>query len=121
MKYALTILLVAIMASTQTPLGQFLKLPFLIEHYIKHGSKKEISVFTFLFDHYLTNHNDSDFPEDQKLPFKTNTFLNLGYAIIPSIYQQQVSTFVVKQRQFIRSDTNSRQIFLSGIFHPPRI
>ncbi|MBS1744452.1 MAG: hypothetical protein JST81_15595 [Bacteroidetes bacterium] len=121
MKYSLAIFLFVIMVSTQTPLGQLLKLPILIEHYLQHERRKEISVIAFLVEHYITEQNDGDFPEDQQLPFKQNTIFNICYAHSHFFYPLQTAPALIKEKQFVFSDTNSKQQHLSGIFHPPRI
>src|SRR5678815_1966973 len=90
MKRAATIFCLVIMVSIQTPIGQLFKLPLLIEHYIKHQTKDDVSFLSFLADHYATDHNDADLPEDEQLPFKNITFYSIGYAIVSPVIQANV-------------------------------
>jgi hypothetical protein len=70
MKKGVTIFLLVSMVSLQTPVGQLLKLPLLIEHFIKHQQQDGVSLLAYLQDHYSEDHHDADLPEDEQLPFK---------------------------------------------------
>lgn len=121
MKSAVTIFLLALMASIQTPVGQFLKLPLLVQHHIKHKKQDGTSLIAFLEDHYSRDHDDADRPEDEQLPFKNITFYSIGYAIITPIIQANVLTSPSMQTEITFPDTYTAQQFLASIFHPPRV
>jgi len=121
MKSAAAIFFLIIMVSTQTPIGQLFKLPFLIEHYIKHQAQDDVSLLGFLADHYKADHNDGDLPEDEQLPFKNITFYSIGYAIVTPVIQANVFTPSPVDKKVIFHDTYTPQQNLSSIFHPPRV
>jgi hypothetical protein len=121
MKSVIAILLIGVFASIQTPLGQFFKLPLLIEHYIKHQKQNGVSLITFLEDHYALDHEDADLPEDNQLPFKSTTFSLIGYVIITQIIQVNVVVLSLIEKRFPFLFVYSPQQYLAGVFHPPRI
>jgi len=121
MKSAATIFFLVIMVSTHTPMGQLFKLPLLIEHYIKHQAQDDVSLFAFLVDHYTTDHNDADLPEDEQLPFKNITFYSIGYAIVTPVIQANEFTPSPIDKKVIFHDAYTPQQNLFSIFHPPRV
>jgi hypothetical protein len=121
MKNAAAIFLVILLMSVQTPLGQFLKVPLLIEHYIKHQKQDGISFTSFLKDHYAPDHNDGEMPEDEQLPFKELAFQNIGFAIFAPLIQTEVLLPLKAEKRIVFSDGTHPQKHLMSIFHPPRI
>jgi hypothetical protein len=109
------------MVSIQTPVGQFLKLPLLIEHFIKHQKQDGVSLFGFLQDHYSPDHNDADVPEDEQLPFKNITFYSIGYAIVPGVIKSTVFVKLPADKKVIFPESCTPQQHLGSIFHPPRV
>lgn len=68
-------------------MGQLLKLPVLVHHFIEHNHKeKAITFFTFLNEHYFSSesHPDNNKHDHQNLPFKAcnshliSTLLHFG-------------------------------------------
>lgn len=108
------------MVSIQTPLGQLVKLPLLIEHYIKHQKQDGVSLIDFLDEHYASNHKDADLPEDEQLPFKNITFHSIDSALVTPIVQEDVVAPLPKDKKIIIPDTCTPQQHLGSIFHPPR-
>jgi len=121
MKNGATILLLILMVSIQTPIGQLFKLPLLVEHFVKHQEQDGVSFFGFLADHYATDHNDRDFPEDEQLPFKRITFYSIGYAIVTPVIQTTVFACLLADKKVVFRNTYTAQQHLTGIFHPPRL
>ena len=121
MRTPVTIFLLVLMVSIQTPVGQFFKLPFLIEHFIKHQKQDGVSLFGFLQDHYSPDHNDADVPEDEQLPFKNITFYSIGYAIVPGVIKSTVFRKLPADKKVISPESCTRQQHLGSIFHPPRV
>jgi hypothetical protein len=121
MKSAATIFLLVLMVSIQTPMGQFFKLPLLIEHFIKHQKQDSVSFFAFLADHYATDHNDADLPADEQLPFKNITFYSIGNAIVAPVTQTTFFAPLPADMKVIFTDSYTPQQHLSSIFHPPRV
>ena len=120
MKSAVTIFLLVLLVSIQTPVGQLFKLPLLIEHYKKHQKQEGVSLFDFLKDHYTSDHSDADLPEDEQLPFKNITFNSMGYAIIAPVIQTSIIAPLPAEQKIIFPDTYTAQQHLVSIFHPPR-
>lgn len=121
MKTASTIFLLILMVSIQTPVGQLFKLPLLIEHFIKHQKRNGVSLINFLDDHYSSDHNDADLPEDEQLPFKSITIHAIGYAIVPGIIKGNVIVPLPVDKKVIFPETYAPQQHLARIFHPPRV
>lgn len=121
MKRAAVILPLMFLVLVQTPVGQVLKLPLLIEHYLKHQAKESTSVSVFFKMHYATNHRDADWPEDQQLPFKNINFNSIGFALVTPIIQPAAVAVLPADEQFPALYTYSPQQHLASIFHPPRM
>ena len=121
MKIATAIFLLVLMVSIQTPVGQLFKLPLLIEHFIKHQKQDGVSFISFLDDHYSSNHNDADLPEDEQLPFKNITFYSVGYAIVPRVIKTNAIGPLPANKIVSSPQTYTPQQHLGSIFHPPRV
>ena len=121
MKNAATLFLIVLLVSIQTPVGQFFKLPLLIEHFIKHQKQDGVSIIDFLGNHYLVDHNDADLPEDEQLPFKNITFNSIGYAIVTPVIQANVFVPLPADKEINFPDIYTPQQHLASIFHPPRV
>ena len=121
MKPVTAIFLLLLLTITQTPLGQLLKLPSLIEHFYKHQRNDGITFSKFLSDHYSKEHNDADRSEDDQLPFKTMIIQAIGVAIVPGIVKADVALDFDVPLKVMVSDTYTPQQHLYSIFHPPRM
>ena len=119
MKTAGSIFLLILLVSTQTPVGQFLKLPVLIQHYVKHQKQQSISFFDFLADHYSTDHRDADLPEDEQLPFKNIDLLTVSFTIVPWTVTTVLILSLRTDRKIIYEETWLPQQYLQQVFHPP--
>jgi hypothetical protein len=73
-------ILLTVLLTTQPPFGQVFKLHLLVEYFHKHQKQ---DLLPFLKDHYSHEHYDSDWPDDQQLPFKTVMLCDIGFAIVP--------------------------------------
>jgi hypothetical protein len=120
MKVIAAISFFVLLTFTQTPLGQLLKLPVLVEHYYKHKKVENVSLSQFLNDHYNTKHNDADQAEDDQLPFKTVLLQNMGFAIVPSILRTDFALNANVPVTTRLKNTYTPQQHLCCIFHPPR-
>jgi hypothetical protein len=121
MRSAISIFLLALITATQTPLGQVLKLPLLIEHFVEHKKESGISLMAFLVEHYSSEHNDADRTEDEKLPFKAIVEPCVGFAIVPNSVKPELISEGEIPVQNILHDSYILQQHLSSIFHPPRV
>jgi len=120
MMKAAAIFLLVLLVSIQTPFGQLLKLPLLVEHFKKHQKQDGVSLIVFLEDHYLSHHNDADLPEDEQLPFKNITFNSIGYAIVIPAVQANIFAPLPVKKKISFSDIYTPQQHLASVFHPPR-
>ncbi len=121
MKRAAVIVPLMFLVFVQTPLGQFLKLPLLVEHYLKHQANEGASFSLFFEMHYANNHRDADWPEDQQLPFKNISFNSIGFAIVTPFIQPTEMAPAPVDKQFTIHYTYAPQQHLASIFHPPRV
>ena len=116
----INILLLVLLLSAQTPLGQVLKFPVLMEHFYKHKKQEGVSFLEFIKDHYSPNHNDADQSEDDQLPFRGDVVQNIGIALLPTLFKADFDiNYIVPHKLF------DREILLptqspGNIFHPPR-
>ena len=120
MKNITAILFLALLLSVQTPVGQLLKIPILIEHFTKHQKQDGVSLIDFLDEHYSSSHNDSDRTEDEQLPFKSNTFNALSFALLPDLFKTMVFLPLLTLKKITFPATYIAQQHLGSIFHPPR-
>lgn len=115
-------LLIFLMQMTQ--LGEFARLPLLVEHYRQHKHlHPETTIYGFFKMHYLDKTVvDADYAQDMQLPFKTEhihcfslqmfvpeTMLTLTTVFYPLIKKKIVSRGLMLPRSL-----------LSSIFRPPR-
>lgn len=121
MRTAATILVLVLLMSIQTPVGQLFKFPLLIEHFVKHQKQDGVSLFGFLVDHYTDGHKDADLPEDEQLPFKSIILYSIGYAVVPSVVQTHISVALPADQKVICLDSYVPQQHIASIFHPPRV
>lgn len=118
---ATVVLLLLVLTITQTPVGQLLKLPLLIEHFYKHKKQGGISLLKFLKEHYSAEHNDADRSEDKQLPFKTVIVQSIGFALLPSAVSADLSSNLDIPQKIIPRGFNIAQQDRNAIFHPPRV
>ena len=97
LKTLIAISFLSIFFCANTEIGQLLKLPTLIHHYLEHHEDKNddeygISFIAFLKNHYNENENHSDNSkhDHQNLPFKTMDCHSLSTVI--ALVQQTVFT-----------------------------
>lgn len=120
MKTYITIFFLVLLSLVQTPVGQLLKLPLLIEHFNKHQKNEGISFFSFLEEHYASEHQDADLPEDEQLPFKNISFYAIGYAIVPEVVKANTVTHFPSDKKIIFLKHFTPQYYPGNIFHPPK-
>ncbi len=120
---AIMILLIYVMGSTNA--CQFLKLPLLVSHYIKHKSESPyITLGSFFKMHYVDPQPmDADYNEDMQLPFKTTPVtlcrnIPLFVATIPSITIQ--APVFDNQPLPLFNDDIPFAFVVNTIFQPPR-
>jgi len=124
-KKAVAIFLMALYLLGTTEAGQVLKLPLLVEHYIKHkGESPGITIASFFRMHYVDPQPyDADYRQDMELPFKTCLyfFTLTPPSILPILPQLsfKVPTQVPVKRKII-NDEIPPCLLSHSIFQPPR-
>lgn len=123
MNKIIAIILVSIFMCANTSIGQLVKVPNLIEHYIDHKNdctSKSISFIDFLVLHYSKNAENN--LEHQDLPFKTFdtsssslfVFSHFNYQISP------VKTLVSNSKLFLYNESFQSNS-IATIWLPPKI
>jgi hypothetical protein len=116
-------LLIFLMQMTQ--LGEFARLPLLVQHYIQHKHlHPETTIYGFFKMHYLDKTIvDADYAQDMQLPFKTTHMHFIGFQMsMPQSTLTLSNVFypVIKEkiteRRFLLPNS-----LLSSIFKPPRM
>ncbi|WP_426670416.1 hypothetical protein ACPPVU_04050 [Mucilaginibacter sp. McL0603] len=105
-----------------TPLGEFARLPLLVQHYMQHKHlHPETTIYGFFKMHYLDKTVvDSDYDQDMQLPFKT---VHAHFAVQMSMPQASLTLSNVFF-PLIKEDITNLQFILpnsslSSIFKPP--
>lgn len=119
---AISFLLIFLCANTE--MGQLLKLPVLIHHYLEHHDDDEgVSFVNFLHKHYYEeNSHPSPNNEHEKLPFKSH---ELGFSQATFIYQPPVGfelqiEKLISKVNIIYSTAFHQTSILSRIWQPPK-
>ncbi|HEX6426519.1 MAG TPA: hypothetical protein VF008_02490 [Niastella sp.] len=121
---AILFLFIYILGSTNA--FQFLKLPLLVSHYIKH--KKEspyITLGSFFKMHYIDPQPmDADYNEDMQLPFKKTPVAlcrNMPLFVAnQSVIAIHAAPVFDKQPQPVFNDDIPSAFTVNAIFQPPR-
>ena len=116
------IALLVLFASTNE-VGQILKLPLLITHYIDHYREEGQSLSAFFHEHYVHHHGNNNYDEDEdnRLPFKTISLHQIASIYLVPIREtinKQVTT--TSQEKLILPSIFIPSDFLKDIFHPPQ-
>ena len=127
MKRNLAILLLGVYLFGVTPMGELLKIPYMVEHYYEHKSlDKDLDVLGFLAIHYGDCHKIySDFAKDMKLPFKcqdANYSIQLAYFTpISPIEIIECPLAKIVRDQFIPYALSFKNNNFAKIWQPPRL
>lgn len=125
MKKAIAILLMSIYLLGSTEAYQALKLPLLVEHYIKHKHENpRLTLIGFLKIHYCDKTVfDTDYQQDKQLPFKTqdNTSVFSSVNDLPRPMIVAVASPSSAAPDYVLQDTRvDFAAFAPSIFEPPR-
>jgi hypothetical protein len=126
MKKAITLLLMSIYLFGTTEAYQVLKLPLLIEHYIKHKQEDpQLTLLGFLKLHYSGKTVfDADYQQDMRLPFKTQQNTSFFSAVndIPQPMGIEVESPLLASTDYMILDTRvDFSAFFHSVFQPPRV
>jgi hypothetical protein len=127
LKKIASIFLILLFLFGSTEAYQLLKLPMLVNHFIKHKHEDaSITFIGFLKMHYKKKIVvDDDFQQDMQLPFKTNDADGCLTASIslpsPRITIDILPTPVLKQKFAIHDEQVHPLLSEQKIFQPPRL
>lgn len=126
MKKTVAILFMFLFLTAHTVLGQVLRLPILIHHYIEHVELENKSLIDFLSEHYADkiNHPDDKHHDHEKLPFKTidnhHSAPIIDYKPSYSIPSLKCFPQTRKVDGPIQGPQNSSNAYLNSIWQPPK-
>jgi len=107
-----------------TSIGQLLKIPNLIEHYIEHKNElttASISFIDFLESHYSKNAENNP-EEHQDLPFKTFEIASTVFLLVNNTnYQIQPIKAVISSKQKFFYHQSLKSYLISTIWLPPKL
>jgi hypothetical protein len=109
-----------------TEFHQFVKLPFLIEHYFEHKEKNlNLSLLEFLNMHYSKDDAKSADPDsDMRLPFKSHhdCMNTLSIAFVPNQFEglSQKAEYTETNTYSVYTDLFLPSAHLSAIWQPPK-
>ncbi|WP_430402683.1 hypothetical protein [Fluviicola sp.] len=106
-------------------MGELFKLPQFLSHFTEHRTAdKNISVFDFIFMHYVGNDlNDNDQDKDMQLPFKkVSPPFSFQIGIIPDILvlTKEKKTVPDNYLKVIFKNNYPKNLALNVLFKPPR-
>ena len=120
MKYIITIILLVAFTVNQTAVGEVLKLPVFVMHFYKHKKLEKVSMTVFLKDHYASQHDDEDQPEDNRLPFKSGIVQDIGNSFFILIKKFDFTINYNFSDKLITRVCGIPQKLIYSIFHPPQ-
>lgn len=114
--------LISVFMCANTSIGQLLKVPNLIEHYIEHKNELTSTSFIDFLDLHYSKNSENNNKEHQDLPFKTfdhSTNVLIVFSI--STYQIQIikPLISIKKKFFYNKSFESRLI--ASIWLPPKL
>jgi hypothetical protein len=108
-----------------TPMGEFARLPLLVQHYVQHKHlHPETTIYGFFKMHYLDKTIvDADYAQDMQLPFKTLHvhFIGLQMSMPQSILTLSNVFYPLIKKKITVQRFILPHLLLSSIFKPPRM
>ena len=127
LKRLISILLFVVYLLSATEAHQLLKLPIMVQHFIKHKEEnRSITFAQFIELHYFSgNPRDADYDEDMKLPFKTadNCSANFSPVVEPTTTFSPIPpiAFITQSVQIPALNQLNPSAFVNAIFQPPKV
>ena len=122
MRPILSILFLLLFSFAFTEVGQFVKMPFVVQHYYSHqNDHNNASLLGFLKHHYWNKHdNDGDQEQDNRLPFKTVISVDVySFEVLSAVGFASINYRVTRGYNLYKSRSDIAEPLIS-IFHPPR-
>ena len=118
-----TAVILLLVFATTNEVGQILKLPLLISHFIDHYKEEGQTVFAFMHEHYVHHHGENnDQDEDNRLPFKTSHIQQSSVTyLLPALDCAKTPLISISEKKITLPDNSPSSEYLKDIFHPPRI
>jgi hypothetical protein len=131
LKRIIAISFLSIFLCANTEIGQLLKLPTLIHHFLEHHDDKNddeygIGFIDFLKNHYTENDNHSDNAkhDHQNLPFKTCDCQSLSTLIAlvqQTVFVLHTSTIISSKNSASYREQHYTSKSFGSIWQPPRL
>ncbi|MCL9770242.1 hypothetical protein NAT47_07415 [Flavobacterium sp. HXWNR69] len=124
MNKTIAIFLVTIFLCANTSVGQLLKIPNLIQHYIEHQDEVKsdpISFIDFISLHYSKNGDDNT-NEHHHLPFKTFEISSHVFLLVHStIFQLELLKSINSNKNKFFYNISLKSHLISTIWLPPKL
>lgn len=126
MKKALVLFSLTVYLFSATEMGQLLKMPAFVTHFIEHQQEnKEITLWQFICIHYLHGAvKDADYDKDMKLPFKAHD--HCGLQVSSTIPPEPIGLpakkviYSIPPKKYHSHDAGFTASFHSLIWQPPK-
>jgi len=124
MNKLIALFLISVFMCANTSIGQLLKIPNLIEHYIEHKNEltpTSISFIDFLESHYSKN-TDNTNEDHQNLPFKNFEITSTVFILAnnANFQIQSVKTLITSKQKFFYHQSFKSHL-ITTIWLPPKI
>lgn len=120
----IALLLMTVFLISTTELGQVLKFPLLVEHYVEHTSNNpELSLWRFLQIHYSKSHKEEGDPMDEKLPFVSHIHFVSIVGIVniaPALKIERIKFNTIHNKIHAFNEDEVESSYLSSIWQPPK-
>ena len=117
-------ILIFVFMCANTSIGQLLKVPNLIEHYIEHKNELttvSISFIDFIESHYSKNAENNP-EEHQDLPFKTfEISSNVFFLVATTNFQIQSVKALISSKQKFFYNKSFKSHLIDSIWLPPKL
>jgi hypothetical protein len=115
--------LISVFMCANTSLGQLLKVPNLIEHYIEHKNEltsDSISFIDYIVSHYSINAENNQ--EHQDLPFKTfDNSTSVLFAFSINTFQIQIIKPLISTTKKFFYNKTFKSNLIASIWLPPKL
>lgn len=114
--------LITVFLCANTSIGQLLKVPNLIEHYIEHKNEVDTNSFVEFIKLHYSNNSQNNEKKHQNLPFKTfeNTTHLLFVFSIVNFNINTINSLISVKKTFFYKNSFKSNLFTS-IWLPPKI
>jgi len=101
---------------------EFIKFPFLINHYVEHSQTDKIDFWRFLRLHYGDHQHSSSSQEHEKLPFKDpHNCAHIHVYLNKEHFPQLKKLYPVMSFDFSDSSDDILSSCFFSVWHPPRV